>query len=75
MKLASQKKNTDLMSLKLHVDIDKKCILNSFPLLETMTIESTCIKVKDLDLYIIDTACKFIKISVVLLFKNKFLLN
>ena len=41
-----------------------------------MTTESTCIRVKDLDLYIIETAYKFIKISVVLLFKyESFYLN
>ena len=41
-----------------------------------MLIESTCIRVKDLDLYIIETACKFIKVSVILLFKYKeFLFN
>ena len=59
------------MSFQLHVDIDKKCILNSFPLLETMTIESTCIKVKDLDLYIVETACKFIQFSLIIFFEYK----
>ena len=37
--------------------------------LEIMIIKSTCLRVKDLDLYIIETACEFIKISVVLLFQ------
>ena len=57
------------MSFQLHVDIDKKCNLNNFLLLETMTIESLFIRVKDLDLYIIETAFKFIQVSVILLFK------
>ena len=34
-----------------------------------MTIESTCLRVKDLDLYIIDTTCKLIKVSLILLYK------
>ena len=34
-----------------------------------MTIKSTCEGVKDLDLYILESACKFIKVGVVLLFK------
>ena len=66
MESASQKDITDVMSFQLHVDIDIKYILNHFPLLEIMIIESTCIRVKDLDLYIIETACKFIKISLIL---------
>ena len=32
-----------------------------------MIIQSICIRVKDLDLYIIETACKFIKVSVILI--------
>ena len=48
------------MSFQLHVDIDTIYILNHFPLLEFMTIESTCTRVKDLDLYIIDTESRFI---------------
>ena len=57
---ASQKKINDVMSFQLHVDIDTIYILNHFPLLEFMTIESTCTRVKDLDLYIIDTESRFI---------------
>ena len=53
-----------------------KDILEHFPLSEIMIIESTCLKVKDLDLYIIETAYKFIKINVVLLFNyEEFLFN
>ena len=53
-----------------------KYILNNFPLLEIMIIESTCLRVKDLDLYIVETAFKFIKNSVILLFKyEEFLFN
>ena len=41
-----------------------------------MVIESTCLSVKVLDLYIIETACKFSKISLMLLLKYKeFLIN
>ena len=36
-----------------------KYIFNQFQFLEIMTIESTCIRVKDLDLYIIEAACKY----------------
>ena len=72
----SQKDITDVLSFQLHVDIEIKYILNHFLLLQIMIIESTCLRVKDLDLYIIETACKFIKISVTLLFKyKKFLFN
>ena len=46
------------MSFQLHVDIDIKNILNHFSLLEIMIVESTCIRVKDQDLYITETACK-----------------
>ena len=48
-----------------------KDILISFLLLEIMIIESICLKVKELDLYIIDTTFKFIKITLILLFKYK----
>ena len=76
MESASQKGITDVMSFQLHVDMNIKYILNSFPLLEIMIIESTHLRVKDLDLYIIKTACKFNKVSVILLFKYKeFLFN
>ena len=41
-----------------------------------MIIQSICIRVKDLDLYIIETACKFIKVSLILVFKyEEFLLS
>ena len=36
--------------------------VNHFPLLKIMIIDSTCIRVKDLDLYIIETAFKFTKV-------------
>ena len=49
VELASQKDITDVKSFKLHVDIDVKYILNHFPLLEIMIIESTGLTVKDLD--------------------------
>ena len=53
-----------------------KDILEHFPLSEIMIIESTCLKVKDLDLYIIETECKFMKIFVILLCNIKtFYLN
>ena len=53
-----------------------KDILEHFPLSEIMIIESTCLKVKHLDLYIIETDCKFINNSVILFFKyNDFLFN
>ena len=55
----------------MYVDIDIKDILNQFPALEVMTIESICLDGKDLDLYIIETACKFIKVSLILLFNYK----
>ena len=54
------------MSFQLHVEIDVKYISNHFLLLEIMTIECTCITVKDLDLFTIETACKHIKVSVIL---------
>ena len=62
---ASPKDNTDVISFQLHVDMDTKYIINSFLFLEIMIIESICLKVKDLDLYIIETACKFIKASLI----------
>ena len=41
-----------------------------------MIIESTCLRLKDIDQYIIKSAYKFIKASVVLLFNYKeFLFN
>ena len=60
MESSSQNDITDVMPFQLHVDIDIKYILNHFMLLEIMIIESTCLRVKDLGLYIIETACKFI---------------
>ena len=54
------------MSFTLHVDIGIKYILNHFQLSYIMTIETTCILVKDLDLYITETAYKFIKVSLVI---------
>ena len=36
-----------------------------------MIIESTCLRIKDLDLYIIESACKFIKTMLILFFKFK----
>ena len=69
MESASQKNITNVMSFQLHVDTNIKHILNHFPLLEVMTIDSICIRVKDLDLYIIETTCKLIKVTVTLLYK------
>ena len=64
------------MSFQLYVYTDLNCILNFFPLLETIIIESICIRVKGLDLYIKETACIFIKVNVILLFKyEEFLFN
>ena len=54
------------MSFTLHVDIGIKYILKNFQLSYIMTIETTCILVKDLDLYITETAYKFIKVSLVI---------
>ena len=62
MESASQKNITDEILFRLHIDINIKYILNHFLQLEIMTIESTCIRVKDLDLYIIETAFKFTKV-------------
>ena len=71
-----QKDIIDVISLQLHFDIDIKYILNHFPLLKIMIIETTCLRVKGLDLYIIENACKLIKIRLILLFKYKeFLFN
>ena len=50
------------MSFQLHVDVDVKHILNHFQLLEIMIIKSTCL---GLDLCFIETACKFLKITVI----------
>ena len=36
-----------------------------------MIVESTSLKVKDLDVYILETACKFIDISQNILFEYK----
>ena len=36
-----------------------------------MIIESTCLKVKDLDLYIVETARKFIQFSLIIFFEYK----
>ena len=69
MESASQKNISNVMSFQLHVDTSIKYILNHFPLLEIMTIESICIRVKDLDLYIIETTCKLIKVTVTFLYK------
>ena len=64
------------MSFQVDVYIDVKYILIHFYLLDIMIIESTWLRVKMLYLYIIRTACKLIKISVILLFKYKeFLLS
>ena len=41
----------------MYVDIDIKDILNQFPALEIIINESTCLNGKDLELYIIETAC------------------
>ena len=67
---ASQKDITNVMSIQLHVDIHIhfnfiKYILKPFPLLEIMVIESTCLRVKDLDLEIIETECKFLNYNFV----------
>ena len=47
------------MSIQLHVDINIKYIQNHFPLLETIIIENTFIRVKNLDLYNIETEYNF----------------
>ena len=71
-----QKDIIDVISLQLHFDIDIKYILNHFPLLKIMIIETTCLRVKGLNLYVIENACKLIKIRLFLLFKYKeFLFN
>ena len=49
VKSASQKNITNVIWFQLHVDIDIKHIINKFPLLEIMIIESTCLRVKDLE--------------------------
>ena len=62
------------MSFQLHVEIVIKAIKDTlihFQLLKIMIIESTCLKVKDLDLYIVETACKFIQLSPILFFEYK----
>ena len=71
MESASQKDITDVMPFQLHADIDIKYILNHFLLLEIITIESTSLIAKDLDLYIVENTCKFVKISVILFFEFK----
>ena len=74
MESASQKDITDVMSFQLHVEIVIKAIKDTlihFQLLKIMIIESTCLKVKDLDLYIVETACKFIQLSPILFFEYK----
>ena len=65
--------HSDTHPFQLHIDIDEKYILIYFSLLEIMIVESTCLKVKDLvlDLYVVETAFKFIKISLILLFEYK----
>ena len=60
MESARQKDITDITQLRVRTYI--KDILIHFPLLKIMIIGSTCLRVKDLDLYIIETACKFIKL-------------
>ena len=76
MESTSHKDIIDVMYFQLHVDKDIKYILNHFALLIIMVIKSTCLRVKYLDLYIIETACNFIKTSVNLLLKYKeFLFN
>ena len=67
MESANQKDVTDVISFQFYVDISIKYILNLFSLSEIMVIGSTCLGVKDLDLYIIETACEFIKLGVILL--------
>ena len=57
MESARQKDVIDVMSFQLHVDININNLFIYFPLLKIMTIESNCLKVKNLDLYIIETAC------------------
>ena len=52
--------------LKLSVEIvikDTEDILIHFKIPKMMIIESTCLKLKDLYLYIVETACKFIQFS------------
>ena len=71
MESARQKAITNVISFQLNVDIDIKDILIHFPLIEIMVIESTCLKVKYQDLYIIETEFKFIKNSQILLIEYK----
>ena len=71
MESANQKDVTDVISFQFYVDISIKYILNLFSLSEIMVIGSTCLGVKDLDLYIIEIACKLFKTNVILFFKYK----
>ena len=53
----SQTKNiADGLTFQFYVDLDKQDILIHFPLLETMIIESTCLK--DVDQYVKETTYK-----------------
>ena len=78
MESARRKDITDVISTQLHVEIIIKGtgdISIHFKILKIMIIESTCLKVKDLDLYIVETACKFIQFSLILFFEFSVLLN
>ena len=59
------------MSFQLNVRTDIKDILIYFPSLKIIIIESTCLKVKYLDIYIVETECKFIQFSLLLFFEYK----
>ena len=63
MESARQKDITDITQLRVRTYI--KDILIHFPLLKTVIIKSTCLKVKDLDLYIVKTACKCFQFSLI----------
>lgn len=63
MESVCKKDITNVRSFQLHIDIDINLILNHFPLSDIMIIESTCQQVKELDLNIIKTACKLIRLA------------
>ena len=75
MESAREKYITDVMSIQLHVEIvikETEDISIHFKILKIMIIESTCLKVKDLDLYIVETECKFIQFSLIFFLNKKF---
>ena len=50
---------------------DTEVISIHFKILKIMIIESTCIKVKDRKLYIVETGCKFIQFIRILFYEYK----